>query len=625
MLVPLSWLKEYIEIDLDNKTLGDKLTEVGLGVEKIVKEKDDTIFELEITPNRPDCLSIVGIAREIAAIEGKTIKYPKLKKNLGLAAGILPLDITTDPEINPRFTGIVIKNIKVTESPEWLKKRLEQIGQRPINNIVDITNYVMFELGNPIHAFDYDKIKDNVMKVHQTKGGETFKSVDGISYNLPKGAVVISDSEKIIDLCGIKGGYNTGTFEGTKNIFIRVPVEIPTLIRRTSQTLGLRSEASSIFERGVNKGGTVDALKRCVDLIVEIAGGNIASKIYDIKTEKFEPWKLKLRIDRLNKILGYEIPQKQISTILENLNLSPKIIKDVIECTIPTYRNDLKIEEDLIEEVARLYGYNKFPKTLPTGEIPSKTIPYFKNYELDRIAKHILTGGGFSEVYTYSLIGEDDLIASRINPEKVLRIDNPVSLDFEYLRPSLGPNLIKAVKQNKSYFKNINLFELGKIYIGSSLDNVEEKYYLSAISTNKSFAQVKGLLERLFKEFGLNEDSGELIEIIDEGIFFEIDFSKLLEKANLNKKFRQLPKFPPIIEDLTFTAGDAKVGVIIDAIKKQSRLINSVSLLDEFENSKTLHIIYQDPTKNLTTKEVAEIRKKITTFLEKRFKAEFKE
>lgn len=622
MLTTLSWLKDYTEITLAPKSLGDKLTEIGLGVEKISKIQNDTIFELEITPNRPDCLSIIGVAREIAAIENTKIKYPKLKTDLKPTAKILPLDIKTDSKINPRFTGIIISGITVKQSSAWIKQRLESVGQRSINNIVDITNYVMLELGNPIHAFDYDKLEGHVMKVHQAKGGEEFKSVDGISYNLPKNAVVISDNEKIVDLCGIKGGYNSGTFNNTKNIFIRVPVEVPNLIRRASLTLGLRSEASSIFERGVNRGGTVKALKRCIDLILEFAGGEIASSLYDLKSEKFEPWKLKLRIEKLNKILGIEIPIKQVLSILESLNLSPKLLKDEIECIIPTYRNDLKIEEDLIEEIARLYGYNKFPKTLPTGEIPANTIPYFKNYKIDEIAKQILSACGFSEIYTYSLISEKDLTDNGINPESVLRIDNPVSIEFEYLRPTLKPNLIKAIKQNKSYFKNINLFELGKVYTGTSIEKAIEKYYLSGISTNKNFSQIKGILERLGRELGIKEDLGKYVDVEKDGIFFEIDFSDILEKINLNKKLKSLPKYPPIVEDISLVLNeDIQTGEIIANIKNQSLLIKDVSLLDEFKDSKTFHVVYQDYKKNLTNEEIAKIRQKIISSLKEKFGA----
>ncbi|OGH50149.1 MAG: hypothetical protein A3H17_01545 [Candidatus Levybacteria bacterium RIFCSPLOWO2_12_FULL_37_14] len=635
MIVPLSWLKEYVDITLTPKELGEKLTEVGLGCEKIIKTKDDVIFELEITPNRPDCLSIIGVAREIAAIENKKIKFPQLP-NILKTQKPLPLIVKTDSKINPRFTGIIISGIKVGESPKWLKEKLEKMNQRPINNIVDITNYVMLELGNPIHAFDYDKIIGNIMTVSQTKGGEKFESVDGIAYRLPKDAVVISDKEKIIDLCGIKGGKNSGTYKETKTIFIRVPVEIPNLIRKSSQALGLRSDASSIFERGVNAGGTIDALKRTTDLVLELAGGKIASNPYDLKEINFKPWKLKLRKDRLNQILGINIPLKKTIDILESLNLSPvhlpgeqrRHLDDArkggrIECTIPTYRNDLKIEEDLIEEVARIYGYNNFPKTMPKGVIPTVQVPYFKDYALDEKVKNILKASGFSEIYTYSLIGDKDLTENNIDPEKILRVDNPVSRDFEYLRPTLKINLLKAFIQNKSNFEKINLFELGKVYSGKSLDEAKEIYYLSGITNNKNFFEVKGLLEKIFEDLGIKENSTKYIEILNDGIFFEINYSELIKDFNPNKTFKPLPKYPPIVEDLSIiTEGDVKTSDLISEIKNQSPLVVDVSLLDQFKNSKTFHIVYQDKNKNLTGEGVAEIREKILKSLQSKFHAE---
>lgn len=625
MLAPLSWLKEYVDITVKPDELAERLTEIGLGTEKIETTKDDVIFDFEITPNRPDLLSIIGIAREIAAIEQK-----KMKSHMGGVIGkpkkILPLEIKTDSKINPRFTGIIIDGIKVKESPTWLKERLTKIGQRPINNIVDITNYVMFELGNPLHAFDYDRIEGKTMIVHQAKGGEQFKSVDGLNYHLPKGAVVISDEKKIIDLCGIKGGFNSGTFEDTKTIFIRVPVEDPILIRRASQSLGLRSEASSIFERGVNRGGTIEALNRCVNLILELAGGEIASEVYDIKKEEFKPWKLSLRIELLNKILGIEISQKRVLEILENLNLSPKIVKNNIGATIPTYRNDLKIEEDLIEEVARIYGYNKFPKTMPQSGIPTLRIPYFKDFELEKKAKEIFKASGFSEIYTYSLISEKDLKDNGFNEERSLRVDNPVSREFEYLRPSLKINLRKAFAENKANFEKVNLFELGKVYLGKNLDEKEEPYYFSGITNEKNYAQVKGEIERLFWEFGIKEDPSNLIEVDENGIIFEFNLTDLLKKTDLEKIYKPLPKYPPVIEDLAIVADEKiKTGDLISEIKKQSSLISEVSLLDIYGKTRTFHIIYQHKERNLTTGEVSKIREKILSALKEKFHATLKE
>jgi len=639
MLAPLSWLKDYIDITIKPKELGERLTEIGLGTEKITKTDEDVVFDLEITPNRPDLLSIIGIAREIAAIEGKKVRLPKIKTDLKKIKPEkkLPITIKTDPKINPRFTAIIIDEIKVGESPKWLKDKLIKIGQRPINNIVDITNYVMFELGNPIHAFDYDKIAGHIIQVELAKGGEKFTSVDGVTYHLPKDALIIKDAEKVIDLCGIKGGENTGTYNETKTILIRVPVELPQITRRTSQHLGLRSEASAIFERGVNAGGTLDALTRTVDLVLELAGGQIASDLIDVKParhalqgiaggkDNFEPWKLKLNLERLNKILGIYIPQKKVLSILESLNLSPKIVKDTVEVMIPTYRNDLKIEEDLIEEVARLYGYNKFPKTIPQGRIPTPKIPYFRDYRIDEIIKNYFISAGFSEIYTYSLIGEKDLAETGINPDKILRVDNPVSREYEYLRPTLKTNLLKAFRQNKPNFTNINLFELGKVYLGKNLDEAKETYYLSGISNEKNFLEIKGLLERLFSDFGVKEEAGDLIEAINEGVYFEINYDKLVKKANFQKTYKPIPKYPGIVEDIALKIpANTKTGDIIKKIKEQSSLIIEVSLLDEYQDTKTFHIVYQHKDKNLTNEEVKEIRKKILEALEKNLNIEIK-
>ncbi len=328
------------------------------------------------------------------------------------------------------------------------------------------------------------------------------------------------------------------------------------------------------------------------------------------------------------------MPIKKTLEILESLNLSPihlpgeqrKHLKGeiVIECTIPTYRNDLKIEEDLIEEVARIYGYNNFPKTIPIGEVPTKQIPYFKDYRTDEKVKNILKASGFSEIYTYALIGEKDL-PKGTNSQDLLRVDNPVSRDFEYLRPTLKINLLKALSQNKSNFEKINLFELGKVYLGKNLDELKEEYFLSGISSNKNFFEVKGIIEKIFGDLGISEDPTKYIEILNEGIFFELNYSEILNNANYNKTFKPLPKYPPIVEDLSITSGEnIKTSDLISEIKNQSPLIVNVSLLDQFEDSKTFHIIYQDKNKNLTVEEITNLREKIVKVLKEKFHAELK-
>ncbi len=621
MIVPLSFLKDYVKITLTKSQLAEKLTEAGLGVESIEEKEGDSVLDLEVTPNRPDWLSIVGVAREIASLQGSKVILPKVAE-IGKPKKVLPLKIKTDFTINPRFSGVIISGVKVGDSPQWLKNRLISIGMRPINNIVDITNFVMYELGNPLHAFDYDKIEGAEMTVDTSQEGEVFESVDGISYHLPKGAVVIRDSKKIIDLCGIKGGKNSGTYLDTKNIFIRVPVEIPGLIRKASVKLGLRSDASSIFEKAVDADNTLFTLKRAVGLVLEIAGGVVASEVYDLKEKEFLRWNVKVSLEKIERHLGFKISDKEIVDILSRLNLQPKIAGGILQTTIPTYRNDLKIDEDIVEEVARLYGYSRIPRILPEGKIPVAKIEHFKDYSFQRKAKEIMVACRFYEIKSYSLVSENDLTKFGLTVKDVLRVDNPISREYEYLRPSLKIGLINGLLENEKITKEINLFELGKIY-GKKEKKASEEYFLSGITNSLSFAQLKGIIEKLFAEFGIKKDTSSLIEILDKGLFFEINFTEVEEKANIQKIYKPIPKYPPIIEDLSIKVGDnVRTGDIIEHIKNQTPLVYEVTLIDEFEDNKTFHIIYLDKTKNLTNEDVAKLREKIVKSLTERFSAQ---
>ncbi|PJE67663.1 phenylalanine--tRNA ligase subunit beta [Candidatus Shapirobacteria bacterium CG10_big_fil_rev_8_21_14_0_10_40_9] len=656
MLVPLSWLKEYIETDLPVKKLADRLTEVGFSVEVIKKVENDEILEIEVTPNRPDCLSISGIAREVGAITGNKVKIPKAE--IPKAKGKFEIEIVNDFKLCPRYTALIIDGIQIKPSPPFIQKRLKKIGLRPINNLVDITNYVMFETGNPLHAFDYDKITPKKLLTQKSKGGEKFESVDGISYVLPKDAIIIKDSEdRVIDLCGLKGGSNTGISEQTNTLFLHAPVYNPVLIRRASQALSLRSDASAIFERGANPGGTLNTLKRAASLILKYAGGEITSEIIDLKKEKFEPWTIKLRHPRLEKILGIKINPTKVKEILESLGMESKLKTQnseiIYDVAIPTHRGDLKMEEDLIEEVARIYGYNNFPKTLPLGETPEEKIPFFKDFSLEEKIKQILADSGYSEIYTYSLISKRALENIGLDLEKALRVSNPVSGEYEYLRPSLIPNLLSAFLLNQPNFSEIKLFEFGKIY-------PEEKLMLSGIA-NSDYYHVKGILELIFQELGIEnptfkpyvkrdilyhpaktaviETSRALLGTVGEVnpavltkagikgkvVIFNLDFELISKLTRVVKKFFPIPEFPPIIEDLAFVIPPKTfVGDLIQLIKVSSSIIQSVELLDVHENTRTFRIIYQHPDKTLTDKEVGKIRKKIIESAEKKFGARIK-
>jgi len=681
MFAPINWLKEYVDISLPTKELAWRLTELGLSVEKVLKMEGEDVFEVEVTPNRPDLLSIIGIAREIAAIGRKKIKLPSV--SLPRPSKNLPITIHNDFKLFPRYTGIILDNISVKSSPDWLKKRIKQLNLRPINTIVDITNYVMFEMGIPTHAFDYDQIKGHEIHVSLSKGGEEFTSVDEKSYKLPKNAIIIKDRERIIDLCGIKGGLNSGITDKTSTVYLQVTADDPLLIRRSSHALALRSDASAIFERGVDKGGLLESLKRAAWLILTLAGGEVASDSIDLKEKEFNPWKLDLDLERVRKVLGIHIPEKEITSILESLALNPKekrhpelvsgsssksemkMLKQVqhdkntsiITVTIPTYRQDLKIEEDLIEEVARIYGYNRFTPTFINSSIPTEPISYFKNYSFEEKVKNIISGFGYTEVYTYSLISKQQLNHLTIEPSQVIKLTNPVSLDYEYLRPTLKGNLLTALKLNISNFDSVTIFELGRVYRVNKpgmTAGFEEPYHLGLIRSDGNYEKIKGSIEELLHRLGIGNvkcipassnlnkafirtDDTEIgyIEIVSNSLsqtfeletspaFVELDFSAI-EKLEKPSSFTPVSPYPSIIEDIALVLKPGTyIGELIDEIKQISPRVARIELLDSYKDTRTLRIYYHDRKKTLNQKETQPLRDKILSLAESNYSAKLK-
>lgn len=661
MLVPLSWLKEFVDIKLPFPELAAKLSEAGLTVETWSaqgrsasggKEVDsDIIFDPEITPNRPDWMSVFGIAREIAAITGARLKDPTPKLEIKKPKN--PLEITVKPDfaLVPRKTSVIIRNVKVKPSPEWLQKRIKQVGLRPINNLVDITNYVLWIYGSLLHVFDYDKIRGHQITIELSKGGEDFRSLDGIDYKLPKNAVIIKDVGRVIDLLPLKGGENTAASSETKNVLLHSVICDPVLTRRTSQFLGLRSDSSTIAERGLNPNGTIQALTHALSLILDLAGGEVASEITDLKKEDFEPWTVELSHEKLEQTLGFKIDPKTVLDYFTRLTLKPTINPKqdptFYSVEIPTYRQDLRIEEDLIEEVARLYGYNQFPKTLPANPVPTAKVAYNRNFDFEYDLKQILTGAGYSEVYTYSLTSESQLTKLAIDPSKTLRVDNPISKEYEYLRPNLIGNLLEAVKLNLPNFSEIQLFELGKIYKGSSIDKFEEQYWLSAVVSADRFFEAKGVTESLLTQLGINYQItpsakdpigwshpgrtaditsgehhlgavGELhpsllsrFGIKNRVVGWYLNYALLEKLANPKRTYHPVPKYPAVVEDISLIIPEKILYFdLIETIELSSKLVSSIQLLDTHENTKTLRITYLDPSKNLTDPEVAQIKSK---------------
>lgn len=650
MNVPISWLEEYVKVKMDLDVLMWEMTVAGMTTEAYEKRGKEVVLNVEVTPNRPDWLSILGIAREIGAIQKSSVRPPKAFKITNKEAD-LPIKVDINHKLSPRYTAITMKGVEVKDSPDWMKKYLKLIGLRPINNLVDITNFVMFELGVPLHVFDYDKIKGRKMRMQLSKGGEKFVSVDGIEYDLPENAIIIKDQDRVIDLCGIKGGDNTAIDKNTDNIYIHVPIYTPELIRKTSQKMKLASEASYIYERGAHSGGTKRTLSRAVDLVLRHAGGGVASDVIDIKKKQFVPNRLVLSKKKLDSVLGIELDNRKVVKLLRRLDLRPESRGSTIVCTIPTYRQDITIEEDLIEEVARMYGYNNFPRTLPNANFRKEDV--FLRYDngFEHRLKSTMTGGGYNEVRSLSLISKDTIESTLLPLDTHIKLANPVSKEYEYLRISLMPGLLNAIKINKNH-KNVKLFEFGKVFQGP-VDTREESYKLSAATNIQDLRKAKGIVDLLLDE--LNIDNVKIKRSSVEKSIWHPNNSAVLEKNNsiigtygyINPKvlynfdikqdifgfefdvdtlkrlmqktsFEAVSKYPYHIEDITLEPGEGTdLADVIAVIKDASSIIRSVQLKEVYKKKYTLRIKYLHKGKTLNDKDIEKIRNKFTKRLQK--------
>lgn len=659
MLAPVQWLHEYVDFKHKPLELGWALTEIGLALETIHQFEAEPVLELEVTPNRPDWLSIVGIAREIAVMTNNNLKFPTQTPIKGLSMPLIKY--TNDSDACQRYTAISIKNVVVKESPNWLKKRLVQVGLRPINNLVDISNYIMFELGNPIHCFDQDKISGRTMQMKRTQGGEQFTTVDELSYTLPKGAVVIEDAEKLIDLCGIKGGYSTAITEETTNIFIHVPVYKPVLIRRTTTALDLHSEAAIIYERGADPAGTVKALQRAVELTLRLAGGAVASSIIDLSTTDLKARPINLKLNLIDQVVGTNFDRQEVIRILSVLELSPQLHNDSIRCQIPTFRADLQLPEDLIEEVARHWGYNRIPKTLPTSKQAVNPVPLLWDDHCERNLKNLIAAAGFTEISTYSLLSQEEVKHFGIKPETLIQITNPVSRQYQYLQPSLLPSLLLAVKLNQSRFENISLFELAHVFTGRNALNPQEEIHLAAVTTGQDYRYLKGLIEELALRLRLSVDfqptshrqmpwtipsrtAQILIDSQEAGLigefhpqilanfgleqqpafYFSLNY-ELLKRQIKTISFHPPSNYPPIIEDLTFAfPTKTLIGDVVKTIKATSNLIVVVDLINQYQDAVTFRLTYQDQHKTLSNNLIKNLRDKVISEVRNQHRAEIK-
>lgn len=662
MLVPLSWLKEFVPVDISNEKLAEKLLLSGTKVENIIKKDGEIVLELEITPNRPDTLSILGVAREVSALFGKDLILPEtnLLTPQRNQTGKVSLTVR-GKHLCPSYSLVKLSSIRIKPSPEWIQNYLRLSGIRSINNVVDITNFVMLELGQPMHAFDSKKIAGELV-LRSAKHGEVVTTLDGVERKLNQGAIIIEDQEKLVDLAGLMGGANSEIDENTEEILLMVPVYDSLAIRKASIHTGLRTEASNRFEKKLDPNMHPFAINRAVKLLVEEAGAAQSSAIfssgYPVKERV-----LQFRLNLINEVLGIELTQEEVFDLLTALgfrvSMSP-LQETEINIQIPSFRADVTLEEDIVEEIGRMYGYNNFPKTLPTGPIPLQKEIFEEKYE-DKV-KEFLQVSGHTQLTGYSLVSESDLVNFGFTLGECLKVLHPTSLEFVYLRPSLLINLVKAFAINKEFNRNL-FFEIAKEFRSETdkSTGLPRQNQAIVVGNDFSFGKLKGEVESLLGT--LEENFNQILikgdTIWETGVIFETKKGTLAKVGKLNphllEKFeiktpifaawldlknllgykskigyKTLPKFPSVLEDISFYLPEEfLINSVITQVKEMDRLVNSVELKDiyvrEGRRSFTIGLEFRNEAKTLEGKEVEEIRGKIEKTLSKKFQAKIRQ
>jgi phenylalanyl-tRNA synthetase beta chain len=642
----------------------------------------DTVFEIGLTPNRADCLSVIGIAREIAAKSGKKVGYP----GHGVVEGTKEIhDVASveiaDSDMCPRYTARLITGCTIGASPAWLVNRLSAVGMRSINNVVDITNYVLMEYGHPLHAFDFDFLSGGIIVVRKAADGECFKTLDGQERSLQSSDLTIRDGGKAVALAGIMGGENSEVTGTTRNILLESAYFEPSTIRRTAKRLGLRTEASHRFERGADANILVKALDRAAALIADLAGGTVARGIIDVHPKKTEPVTIRFRQERAEKILGVSLPLEEIVRHLHHLEFSCEIHEPgVLAVTVPSFRVDIEREIDLIEELARLVGYEKVPVTMPKVRIFSDRPT--AHQKLEKKVKELLVAHGLSEVINYSFISaasfDKILLAEGDYRRDCLKILNPLTDEQGVMRTTMLPGLLETAARNAS-FRNLDLqiFEMRRVYLprkGSELP--EEPLFVSGFITGGRFPEgwnqakeeidfydLKGIVENIFSELGIDAvgyasrdvdcfyhpgkacslylgesrigSLGEIHPTVQEnyglekpGYYFEMDFEKLVAAGTELVSSVTPSRFPDTFRDIAMLVkDDMDADTVLETIRQTKiRELKGVELFDlykgasipEGEKSLAVRVRYLSYEKTLADDEINAMHRKVIDNLTKK-------
>jgi len=674
MRVPFDWLKEFVDITKSPEEVADILTMAGLEVEAVEKLDGDFVFEVNVTPNRPDCLSIIGIAREIATAMNLPLKYPRYEIKEEASDYGFKVEILADG-LCRRYAGRVVRGVKVAPSPDWIRNRITKCGLRTINNIVDITNYVLMESGHPLHAFDLNTLKGKSIKVALAEEDCSIVTLDGIERKLPPDALLIWDAKNPVAIAGIMGGSETEVSDSTQDVFLESAYFEPTSVRRTSKALGLKSESSYRFERGSDIEALSNSLDRAASLIQQVSCGRVYKKV-DVYPKRFVPVTVDVRYGRVNKVLGTDIPDKEMADIIKRLGFTVDSHKDYAAVKPQAFRTDIKIEADVIEEIARVYGYQNIPTTIPKAVISGGKSDRKHTYAV-RI-KDIVRKAGFNEAINYSFMAETDLdmlhIAAEDRRRKAVSIKNPLKKESSLLRTTLIPSLLENFMHNFSRgVRDIRIFELSRVFedIGRPLP-LEIKCLSGVYYREKKpslwkedaggFYIVKGMLEDLFNNLHVNGyafypsnepflhpgqsceihisgsgigllgavspvvvDKLELKASKPEIIVFEIDFDRLISLIPASLEYSPIPKFPCIERDIAIIVDDKLNASDIENLIRAypSELIEDVSIFDFYKGinipdekkSLAFTVRYRSDSRTLTEAEVEEMHHNILNYI----------
>ena len=642
--------------------------ELGMDVRDVLGI-NDALIEFEITSNRPDCRSIIGIAREAAVTLGKELKYPEIKVQACDEEMSFEIDIQTD--LCKRYCGRVVKDVKVGQSPYWMQRKLIEAGMRPISNIVDITNYVMLELGQPLHAFDLDDIKYNKMTVKMAEEGEKFTTLDGVERTLTSDMLVIGNQDKTLDLAGIMGGENSEIKDTTTSIFIEGASFAKENIRATSKKLGLRTEASSRFEKGIDINLAEEAVNRACQLIEELGCGTVLNGMLDYYPQKEEVQKVTVNPVRRNKLLGVNVPMDQFINILESLEFKCNLVSsEVLELEVPTFRLDITEDADILEEIARIYGYDNIPSASLEGNATAG-VKTEKQKFIDNVKSNSIACG-LNEILTYSFVSPRgvDKINLPADDEKrnFVKIMNPLGEETSVMRTTLIPNMLDVISTNISHkVEEVSAFECGNTFIPQEGLPIEtKKYCVGMYGKEVDFFVLKGVIESVLNNVGLKGyeiepettnltfHPGRCAKIVYNNIYIgtfgelhpdvienynlgqrvyvaEINIDTVFENLNLTKSYNPLPKYPSTSRDIALIVKDEVfVKQIEDIIKANGEdLVESYKLFDVYKGAQieeghksiAYSITYRSKDKTLTDEDVAKVHEKILSELSEKLNA----